>query len=109
MLSDWIEAKYSPGIIYDDITITIDGQKIYLFKDDFNNISDSFIKQKLADINSEDSESSSGSSSNSYCSKHSKMYRTGESCSECKIEEPDSQNESDDDGLEEFRRRASHL
>ncbi len=111
MLSDWIEAKYSPGIIFDDITITIDGQEIFLFKDDFTKISDSYIQQKLAAKNKEesnDSQNSSGSS-NSYCSKHSKMYRTGESCSKCKTEDSDSQNESEDDGLEEFRRRASHL
>jgi hypothetical protein len=51
----------------------------------------------------------SSSAGNSYCSKHGKMYRTGESCSECQTEETGSQNEKEDDGLEEFRRRASHL
>jgi hypothetical protein len=104
MLSNWIEAKYSPGIIYDDITITIDGQKIYLFKDDFNNISDSYIQQKLTAKNKEES-NESGSSSNSYCSKHSKMYLKENGCSECLYD--DVEDELNKPGG--FRDRASHL
>lgn len=77
-------------------------------KDD-NSVNDNSSNSTDVNENSDDNSDNSSSAGNSYCSKHSKMYRTGESCSECEIEESDSQNESEDDGLDEFRRRASHL
>jgi hypothetical protein len=107
MLTNWVEAKYSPGIIFDDITVTIDGQEIYLFKDDFSKISDSYIQQKLIAKNTEESNASgsASSSSNSFCSKHSKMYRRENGCSECLYDEVE--DELNKPGG--FRERASHM
>lgn len=85
MLSNWVEATYSKGIIYDDITINMNGQQFYLFKEDFSNISDNLFQQKLAEKDSEESNDSENSSSDSYnyCSKHSKMYLPENGCTEC--------------------------
>jgi len=76
---------------------------------DKDSVNDSSSYSTDENESSDDNSDNSSSAGNSYCSKHSKMYRTGESCSECKTEDSESQNESEDDGLEEFRNRASHL
>ena len=49
MLTNWVNAIYDEGIIFDDITINIEGTKIYLLKSDFPKISDALIKQKLSE------------------------------------------------------------
>lgn len=58
MLTKWVNAIYDEGIIFDDITINIDGTKIYLLKSDFPKISDELLRQKLSenDNSSEENE-----------------------------------------------------
>jgi hypothetical protein len=60
MLTNWVNAIYDEGIIFDDIIINIEGTKIYLLKSDFPKISDELIRQKLSenDNSSDENETS---------------------------------------------------
>jgi predicted nucleic-acid-binding Zn-ribbon protein len=83
MLTNWVNATYAEGIIFDDITIDIEGTKIYLFKSDFPKISDAMLKQKLTEKQDADPATTNSGSGMRYCEKHSKAYASGNTCSKC--------------------------
>lgn len=47
MLSKWYPAKYDEGVIFDDITFTVNGQNVMCSEDDYKNLSDNYISNKL--------------------------------------------------------------
>ncbi len=84
----------------------MNGNKAFIIESEFNDISDTKIKEAF-DIRNDsniDTDSSSGSSTK-YCSKHSKMYDSENGCTECLYDSV----EEDLNKPGGFRERASHL